>query len=210
MREITLHKYEPQRFNFPLAAAREQALEKFETLDIPSHIEKLAPADQLERAGVLKSSSDADPSVIQARLKASEARSSQIALEQHKIDPNHEDRNKSSPSQETLIEQPPEGDPLQEAFIERPPAGDRQFGPIHEGENEINIPVAVSGEAKKQKQINKAPLGSESASSSIVPILLSAEPISNKPQLPDPPLVPISIQRYNEYGPSPGCHSCIM
>ena len=105
------------RFIFPLAAAREQALEKFETLDIPSHIAKLAPADQLERTGVRKSSSDADPSVIQARLKASEAQSSQVALEQHKIDPNHEDRNESPPSQEAFIEQPPEGDPLPEAFI---------------------------------------------------------------------------------------------
>ena len=130
VREVTLHKCEPQRFIFPLAAAREQALEKFETLDIPSHIEKLAPADQLERTGVLKSSSDADPSVIQARLRASEAESSQVAFEQHKIDPNHEDRNESPPSQEALVERPPEGDPLPEAFIERPQLGTVNLDPL--------------------------------------------------------------------------------
>ena len=92
VREVTLHKCEPQKFHFPLANARERALEKFETLDIPSLISCLPTVEQAERIGVLKSSPDADPNVVAARERAANAPQPKPALEQHENDPNREDR----------------------------------------------------------------------------------------------------------------------
>ena len=115
--EVTIHKCEPRRFVLPLAAAREQALENFETLDIPSHIQSLAPIDQIERIGVLKSG--AEPALLQAdRIPIDQS----LPQEQPEIDPNLEVRVQPS---------------LQEA-IWQPQEEDRQVEPNREGENKTN------------------------------------------------------------------------
>ena len=41
IREVTIHKCEPQVYHYPLAAAREKALETFEAIDFPSLLTKL-------------------------------------------------------------------------------------------------------------------------------------------------------------------------
>ena len=54
IREVLIHKCEPQVYHYPLAAAREENLETFESQDWPSILEKLPRLDQIKNVGITK------------------------------------------------------------------------------------------------------------------------------------------------------------
>ena len=66
IREVAIHKCEPQRYHYPLAAAREKALEIFDSTAFPDVVAKLPPLEQYEKIGAVK---DSAPSTSPPKLK---------------------------------------------------------------------------------------------------------------------------------------------